>query len=316
MTTSIYDPNSNLLVTQHQVGSEWATYTYDALNRQATMRDAGGYTTNTYSVRSELTRQVNVGGYALSNSYDPVGNRSLLIDPDNGYYPYAYDARNLTVSIRDPRGGFTTRTYDPVARPVLAQYPNQTARQYGYDVASQLLTQSYLSSANVVLVRSTDTYDPVGNRVNRQQNGTLYTWTYDASYQLLAQQEITSWGTFSYDGVGNILTKVPLGQNPQTFTYNVRNQLSAMKQGSLITTYNYSSQGFLRSETLNSSVTTYTYTNSLWLNGVRNSDGSRTTYTYRADGKRRSGIESAPGSLLTTYIWDGDDYLMEKTPGL
>jgi len=94
-------------------------------------------------------------------------------------------------------------------------------------------------------------------------------------------------------------------------TYNVRNQISAMKQGSLITTYNYSSQGFLRSETLNSSVTTYTYTNSLWLNGVRNSDGSRSTYTYRADGKRRSGIESAPGSLLTTYIWDGDDYLGE-----
>ncbi|MCX6382823.1 MAG: hypothetical protein NT023_25640 [Armatimonadetes bacterium] len=40
-----------------------------------------------------------------------------------------------------------------------------------------------------------------------------------------------------------------------------------------------------------------------------NASGSLSTYTYRADGKRISGIES--GGTLTTYIWDGEDYLGE-----
>jgi YD repeat-containing protein len=40
-------------------------------------------------------------------------------------------------------------------------------------------------------------------------------------------------------------------------------------------------------------------------------DGTRSTYTYEADGLRRSAQE--PGGSLTTFIWDGTDYLMEKS---
>ena len=59
-------------------------------------------------------------------------------------------------------------------------------------------------------------------------------------------------------------------------------------------------------------MTVYSYNTLLWMTGVVNTDGTRSTYTYRADGKRISGIEL--GGTLTTYIWDGEDYLMEKTP--
>lgn len=47
------------------------------------------------------------------------------------------------------------------------------------------------------------------------------------------------------------------------------------------------------------------------LTQVLNPDGSRSTYSYAGDGLRRSAQE--PGEALTTFIWDGDDYLMEKT---
>ena len=40
--------------------------------------------------------------------------------------------------------------------------------------------------------------------------------------------------------------------------------------------------------------------------------GSLSTYSYDGDGLRRSAHE--PGGALTTFVWDGDDYLLEKTP--
>ena len=38
-------------------------------------------------------------------------------------------------------------------------------------------------------------------------------------------------------------------------------------------------------------------------------DTTRSTYTYAGDGLRRSAFEA--GGALTTFIWDGTDYLGE-----
>ena len=40
-------------------------------------------------------------------------------------------------------------------------------------------------------------------------------------------------------------------------------------------------------------------------------DATSSLYRYAGDGLRRSAQE--PGEAFTTFIWDGDDYLMEKT---
>ena len=47
------------------------------------------------------------------------------------------------------------------------------------------------------------------------------------------------------------------------------------------------------------------------MTSVRFPDGSRSTYTYEGDGLRRSAHEAGVG--LVTFIWDGADYLMEKS---
>jgi len=41
-----------------------------------------------------------------------------------------------------------------------------------------------------------------------------------------------------------------------------------------------------------------------------NRGGARTTMTYNGDGQR---ITRQTGSALTTFIWDGADYIQEKT---
>jgi uncharacterized protein RhaS with RHS repeats len=39
-----------------------------------TAKDSGGVTTNSYTSRSELSEQVQAGGYALTYQYDAVSN--------------------------------------------------------------------------------------------------------------------------------------------------------------------------------------------------------------------------------------------------
>ena len=96
-----------------------------------------------------------------------------------------------------------------------------------------------------------------------------------------------------------------------TFAYDVRNRIATMVQGAAITTYNYGGSGYLRSETTATGVTTYTHNQHVQMTTVKYPDGTSSAYTYRADGKRRSVIE--PGGSMTTFIWDGEDYLMEKS---
>jgi len=123
--------------------------------------------------------------------------------------------------------------------------------------------------------------------VNALGNCTSY--TYDIAGQHTAVQNALGYfTTSSYDKAGLVST--------------------VMNASGFITSYNYANTGHLRSEPLGASVTTYSYNVSLWMTGV-NASGSLSSSTYRADGKRISGIES--GGTLTTYIWDGEDYLGE-----
>ena len=55
----------------------------------------------------------------------------------------------------------------------------------------------------------------------------------------------------------------------------------------------------------------HTYDGANRLTNVR-TGANRSTYSYNGDGLRRTRQEQ--GGALGTMIWDGDDYLMEKTP--
>ena len=145
-----------------------------------------------------------------------------------------------------------------------------------------------------------DTYDAVGNRTARNQDGTLTTWTYDATYQLLTQQKSGAYSTFTYDSVGNISSKSEQGSNPMTFVYNSRNQLTTLLQGTALTIYTYSTRGENTVEQTGTAYTSYTYGQTSRMTAILYSDGTRSTYTYRGDGKRRTAQE--PGGSVSTFI--------------
>ncbi|WP_374568162.1 RHS repeat domain-containing protein, partial [Nitratireductor sp. ZSWI3] len=57
-----------------------------------------------------------MGGAQWSYSYDLVGNRLTVSDPDLGNWSYKYDGANRLVEQRDARGTVTTMRYDQLGR--------------------------------------------------------------------------------------------------------------------------------------------------------------------------------------------------------
>ena len=154
-----------------------------------------------------------------------------------------------------------------------------------------------------------DTYNAVGNRTLRNLNNVLTTWTYDNAYRLLGQQTAGAYATFTYDTVGNTTTKWQSGTSPMTFVYDAANRITTMQQGAVRTTYTYDNNGNPTLENAASALTTNSYDAANRLTGVVPSAGTRSTYTYRGDNKRRTAQEA--GAALSTMIWDGEEYLGE-----
>lgn len=137
------------------------------------------------------------------------------------------------------------------------------------------------------------------------------TWTYDRDYRLLGQQAPSANATFAYDPAGNILLKWQDGTPPMTMTFDGADRLLTILQGANLTTVTFDANGNQTGENLNGALTTNTYEQENRLVGVALSDSTCSTYAFAGDGLRRSLQE--PGKSLTTIVWDGTDYLMEKS---
>lgn len=73
----------------------------------------------------------------------------------------------------------------------------------------------------------------------------------------------------------------------------------------------YDANGNLTEENAAGSRTSYLYDSENRLATIKFSDATISSYTYNGDGLRRSACEA--GGSLITMIWDGDDYLQERS---
>ena len=94
-----------------------------------------------------------------------------------------------------------------------------------------------------------------------------------------------------------------------SFAYDNANRIVTMLHGANLTTYTFDSTGNLTLENLAGSLTSYSYDNENRLTLIQFSNATLSTYTYAGGGLRRSAFEA--GGTLTTFIWDGADYLGE-----
>jgi YD repeat-containing protein len=245
--------------------------------------------------------------------YDPNGNRTGLNLVGVGLFTYTFDELSRLATAQKPGNQLYTMSYDADSRRTTMMLGNGTTRKYGYDARSQLTTQIEMSSTtNMPVVTIVDGYDPVGNRITRNLDGSPITWTYDDLYRLTGQQKAGQVCTYTMDGVGNLKTMWEGGSFPKTFSFDAADRLVTMMEGAALTTYSWTGYGALASEVTGNQTTGYAYNGQDQLVGVTPPSGFPSTYSFDGDGMRRTAQE---GNVLpTTMVWDGSDYLLLHGP--
>ena len=212
VTSYTYDALKRMTILTNSFG-ETTTYTYNNLSR-VTRKDLanGSYTNYSYDASSRLTSLVNMtsSGSVISNyaySLDNIGNRTSMTTPA-GTHNYSYDNIYQLLQAMHPALSTEAYTYDPVHNRLTSADHND----WTYDSNNRLISYngfSYTYDVNGNMISKTDTalsqvtsyqydyenklkridypdgtyseyrYDPFGNRITKDANGTVGWFVYD-----------------------------------------------------------------------------------------------------------------------------------------
>ena len=211
-------------------------YTYDALDRLATVTDPdGGITT-----------------YA----YDAVGNRASVTYPNGTVAEYIYNALNRLTYLRNhTSSGATISSYSYTMGPAgnrtrVVEHTGRTVA-YAYDATYKLIEES-ISDPNAALRVFSYAYDAVGNRLTKTDRGIVTNYSFDANDRLLNAGSTV----YTYDNNGNTLTEDSVAQD-KSYSYDAENRLVQATisdtAGSTIVGYVYDEDGIRVQKTLQGS---------------------------------------------------------------
>ena len=120
----------------------------------------------------------------------------------------------------DPASGITDYGYDNVGNRTSMVYPNGTVAEYVHDSLNRLVYMENRKSTGEIVSSHAYTLGPAGNRLRVEEHtGRIIDYTYDSLYRL-TEEDITDPGQgdetigYTYDAVGNRLTKTDAGGRP------------------------------------------------------------------------------------------------------
>ncbi len=231
ITTSVYDPTTNLLTSRT-----------DALGRQTTFQyDANGNLTQT-------TRLAGTAGAVTTKAtYDPVFNQPLTLTDGNGHTTtLGYDLPGNLTSIKDALGHTTTLGRESQGR--ISSITNALSK-----TTTLTYTGADLSSIKDPLGHQTQFLTDAVGRVMTQIDG-LGNRTYQSWDSLNRLTQITDalggLTKFGYDNDGNVLTQTDANNHTTTFTYNGIGHVASKKDALLnVETSLYEPGGLLAQRT-------------------------------------------------------------------
>lgn len=231
ITTSVYDPASNLLTSRT-----------DALGRQTTFQ---------YDANGNLTQTTRLAGTAdavtTKATYDPVFNQPLLLTDGNVHTTtLGYDALGSLTSIKDALGHTLTLGRDSQGRVSSVKNALGKTTTLAYSGAD-------LSTVTDPLSRQTQFITDAAGRVMTQIDG-LGNRTYKSWDPLNRLTQVTDalggLTKFGYDYNGNVLTQTDANNHTTTFTYNGIGRVASKKDALLnVETSLYEPGGLLKQRT-------------------------------------------------------------------
>lgn len=234
------------------------SYAYDTYGRLSGISVSQNSKTITstkygYDSMNRLTRVVAHDGTATVYTYDANGNRETATFANGEVLTFTYDELNRLVLQKEVDRNGT----------VIAQYSYTLGKggertnvtetgacgnvetSYDYDRAGRLTKE--VIEKNDGQTTYFYTYDAVGNRLSKQENGEKTTYTYNSRNQLVSETSDSGSITYSYDSNGNLLNKSGSGV-AVTYTYDVFNRLVKYADHSNTETYTYDAEGVRRSK--------------------------------------------------------------------
>lgn len=295
---------------------ETVKFEMDAIGRRTAVVDAQGFRTEfKYDAHGNLTCTIdanaqagsqakNTLGCSESRTYDELHRVTKLVNALNGETVFTYDLLGNRLTVRDAELKTWTFTYDDLGRLVgesdhnakgivykldeLGNLYEKTNRlgevtRYSYDDGNRVRRVDYLKDNTW----ETFGYDAAGNRNAAANENVSYAFSYDQVNRL--QQKTDSRGremSFTFDKVGNILTKTTYQGSTTRYVYNAANRLVMLRNPDYMQVdYQYDPAGRLLSRVTSAGArSSYQYDANGWLTRLTHHDSadsliSDTTYT-------------------------------------
>jgi len=252
-------------VTTDENGHRQASYS-DAYGRLITVEELNNGATYTttyqYDPLNHLVQVTDHAGHLTRLTYDSLGRKLSMVDPDMGPWSYTYDAVDNLATQTDARGVVTTFTYDVLNRLKSKSYtippgsgiPNPGGVLYQYDEVSynNPFPKGKLTSLSDGVGASTFIYDNLGRLTQEiRVIGGSSSYTISRAYDLLGRltslkypdQESALYTYNAQGGLETISLKPIQGQPTPIVTdvdYNAAGQITKLVYGNgTVSDYTY-----------------------------------------------------------------------------
>ena len=328
-----YDAAGNLTYKRDARNTEFR-FTYDANNR-LTLIDVGDWVHNTSIAYDGLDRKTEIvrGLNSISYAYDAGGrlqHRGEAIDYFFGFGTwYSYDAEDRLTQITYPSGRQVYYSYNPAGRVTKVEATDgawfTVADNFQYHSSGALVgyTRGNGTTEAVTLdpwtsrvtqlvsgpLNQSYAYDAVGNMtgITDVRAGFSSTFTYDVLDRLI---NVTGFGAkaFTYDALGNRLSKSYAPNNTVTYSYNWWQQLGSASGAQEDATFTYDAVGNQLTDATPAGQATYTYTP---FNQMATATVGSAASEYAYNGENQRKRRQTPSGLTYTVHGAGGQILAE-----
>jgi RHS repeat-associated protein len=273
-----YNDQNQVIAKQYQNESgATVSVTYTSNGLEETITDSRGATVYKYDSLGQLiSRQDPTGPYLASGNsieYTYEGGQVSEVKTPTRTTTYTYEEGRLK-TISTPDMGTVTYVYYPDGNLWKTFYPNNLLETRTYDNFGRLDVVKTakidpMTQVEGEVISSFDyAVDAVGNRKEIvEHSGRKVEYEYDDLHRLFEEKVTNDPNgnnrivSYTYDAVGNRLTKTDSVSGVTTYTYNNLNQLDFLTAPGGVTDYTYDDSGNLISEVTGNNSTVYRWEN-------------------------------------------------------